>query len=668
MNPNNAIELRNINLSYEIEVQDPNMKRGYLKKIGKTKIQNHVLDDLTLDVKKGEILGIIGTNGAGKSTLLSVMARIIEPDSGSVQINGKVATILELGMGFHSDLSGRENIILKGELYGFSKKQMESKTEEIIEYSGIRKYIDNPVRTYSSGMRSRLAFSIMIHVDAEIMLVDEILSTGDTAFSAKASDYFKKILKDGKTVVYVSHSPGSVESICTRAIWLDRGKIVADGKPKKISALYSEGTLGTFEILNDQAKSGLADSQYRLSQLYAEGNGIDKNEELYKYWLELAAEQGHIKAQTEYADYLLKTDNSNNRELAIMYYQSSAARGDTTARLKLSQLFGDDKYNKEYEVIKNIFRHQATNGNVSDMMRFANFLLKTSWNNDDRKESFRWYKKISDEYDHPDAIVQLAIMYRDGIGTKKDKKKYIQILEKGTNLGIIKTTLMLADEYSVGKIVDEDKEKALSLYENCANNGVINSQYIVATMYLEGLGTNVDLEKANYWFDIYTKSQLNTYQLAALAILKNNHSPGVIAIQNLYDNLVDSKDPKILIELNEYYSNYYVKDVDKRIEQINERLSKSYGKGMEVAFRYYSMPNSRGFDINKAIEIGKKMIYQANPETLYKLGILCNSCDDKENNDLGKRCMMMSANANYKKAIDYCKENDIDVNRLREYL
>ena len=125
MNPENAIELRNVNLTYTVDVEDKG-SRGLFKK-GKTKKENHVLDNISLDVKKGEILGIIGTNGAGKSTLLSVMARILEPDSGTVEINGKIATILELGIGFHQDLTGRENIILKGELYGFSKKQMESK-------------------------------------------------------------------------------------------------------------------------------------------------------------------------------------------------------------------------------------------------------------------------------------------------------------------------------------------------------------------------------------------------------------------------------------------------------------------------------------------------------------------------------------------------------------
>ncbi|MBE6526661.1 MAG: ATP-binding cassette domain-containing protein, partial [Thermoplasmata archaeon] len=309
MNPDNAIELRDVTLAYYLD-SDGN-KKGLLKK-GKTRIENRVLDGLNLDVKKGEILGIIGNNGAGKSTLLSIMAKILEPDSGTVNIDGKVAAILELGMGFHPDLSGRENIVLKGELYGFSKKQIESKIDEIIDYSGIGSYIDNPVRTYSSGMRSRLAFSIMIHVDAEIMLVDEILSTGDATFSAKASDYFRKILKDGKTVVYVSHSPGSVESLCTRVVWIDKGAIVADGRPKKVCALYHEASMDSLDVVLDQAKSGLSDAQYRLAMFYKQGVKVEQDEGLFRRWIELAANQGHVKAQVVFADVLIESDDEDD--------------------------------------------------------------------------------------------------------------------------------------------------------------------------------------------------------------------------------------------------------------------------------------------------------------------------------------------------------------------
>jgi ABC-2 type transport system ATP-binding protein len=535
MDSKNAIELRDVSLTYTVEVEDTE-KKGLFKK-SKSRMENHILDRLNLDVRKGEVLGIIGTNGAGKSTLLSIMARILEPDSGTVEIDGKVATILELGMGFHQDLSGRENIILKGELYGFSKKQMESKTEEIIDYSGIRRYIDNPVRTYSSGMRSRLAFSIMIHVDAEIMLVDEILSTGDAAFSAKASDFFKKILKDGKTVVYVSHSPGSIESICTRVIWLDKGKIIEDGKPRKVCAQYYEASRESPDVVFDQAKSGMADAQYRLALFYKEGLFVEQNEDSYRYWLELAAEQGHIKAQVEMGDLLVRSGSQKDSELALSYYQSSAARGDSTARLRLSSILGKDGMAKGRSNLDIIFRYMAERGNPADMFRYANFLLKTALDDKDREESFCWFKRTAEEFNHPDAIIQTAVMYRDGIGVKKNKGQYLEMLEKGNSLGVVKAINMLADIYAAGIIVEEDQRKALELYEQCAEKGLVSCQYTVAMMYQDGRGTDPDPEKVRYWLDVYSRSQLTQYQLSAIPILKQNSIPGSVGIQDLYSSL-----------------------------------------------------------------------------------------------------------------------------------
>lgn len=193
------------------------------------------------------------------------------------------------------------------------------------------------------------------------MLVDEILSTGDLTFSAKASDFFKKILKDGKTVVFVSHASGSIESICTRAIWLDKGRIVADGKPKKIVDMYRNATMDSLEVVLDQAKSGMSDAQYRLSQFYKEGDHVERDLQAYRYWLELSAEQGHLKAQVELADILMEEDESN-RETAILYYQSSAARGDAQARSRLSAMFGIGNSCSLRESLRKTFEHCARLG------------------------------------------------------------------------------------------------------------------------------------------------------------------------------------------------------------------------------------------------------------------------------------------------------------------
>lgn len=651
MDPKNAIELRNVSLTYTVEVEDTEKKSRF--KRSKIKTENHVLDELDLDVRKGEILGIIGTNGAGKSTLLSIMARILEPDLGTVEIDGKVATILELGMGFHQDLSGRENIILKGELYGFSKKQMESKVEEIIDYSGIRRYIDNPVRTYSSGMRSRLAFSIMIHVDAEIMLVDEILSTGDAAFSAKASDFFKKILKDGKTVVYVSHSPGSIESICTRAIWLDKGKIIADGKPKKIVAQYKEATINSIDIIMDQARSGLADAQYRLSLAYKNGLELEQDLDAYCYWLELSAEQGHIKAQVEFADYLMESDPINNLQTALMYYQSSASRGDATAKVRMSAIMGKENIRKEYAEVKYIFEYLALQEKPLDMYRYGNFLLKTAWDEDDRKDAFKWIKKVSDEYNHPDGLLLLATMYRDGIGTKKNKKKYIETLVKGHELGIIKMTNLLADVYAAGTMLEENQAEALRLYEECAEKGVVACQYAVAIRYKDGIGVEPDEEKSKYWFDQYSKSIIAPFQLAAIGVLKVNEVPNSSSIDTLFNEIFESRDTKASIELAKYI--YKSKNPNKDLieQDLYSRLSKIYGKGMNLALAYYSSTNTDSYNRLKSIELLEKLRYVGNVDQLYLLATLCLEDDDEKIKMQGVEYMKKAAQWGHVKAIDY---------------
>ena len=663
MNPDNAIELRDVSLTYSIESYDTD-KKGILKK-HKTKIKNTVLDRINLDVKKGEILGVIGINGSGKSTLLSIMARILEPDSGTVDINGKVATILELGMGFHPDLTGRENIVLKGELYGFSKKQMEEKTQEIIDYSGIQKYIDNPVRTYSSGMKSRLAFSIMINVDADILLVDEILSTGDAAFSAKASDYFKKILKNGKTVVYVSHSPGTVENICSRVIWIEKGKIIADGSPKKVCFQYHEAAIESLDVVIDQAKSGLSDAQYRLAMFYKDGIKVEKNVEAYVYWIGLAAEQGHIRAQVELADYLMKYEPEKSRELALSYYQYAASRGDAVARSKLSLMLGGDVARKDHSELKYIFKQLAEKGNPQEMFYYASFLFNTAWDESDREESYYWFKRVSDEYNHPDAILQLVYMYRDGVGVRKNKEEYLNMLKKGDSLDIIKASNMLADVYYSGIFVEKDDSRALKLYLKCAEMGSIPCQYTVATFYQDGIGTEPDLEKAKYWFEVYSKSQLIPYQLLAIKMLKSNYVANSTSIDALYSEISDSKDPKALIELYaricerpELYSNGL-----EMIAELMKKLSRNNGKGAAIAYPYYSRPDSVGYNPKVAQALALRSIHSSTPEQMFRLACdLLSNSNENSVNSLAIKYLKLSARNGCSEALSYCSERGIDIN------
>ena len=199
-----------------------------------------VLDDISFSIKKGEAVGLIGKNGCGKSTTLKLLTKIIYPSAGSVVVKGKVSALIELGAGFHPDMSGRENIYINAAIFGLTKKQIDAKLDDIIEFSGLDEYIDNPVRTYSSGMYMRLAFAVAINVEAEVLFIDEILAVGDAAFQEKCFNKLIEIRDKGTTIVIVSHSLGQIEKICGRSIWIKDGKIQMDGKPAEVHAKYME--------------------------------------------------------------------------------------------------------------------------------------------------------------------------------------------------------------------------------------------------------------------------------------------------------------------------------------------------------------------------------------------------------------------------------------------
>lgn len=202
-----------------------------------------VLDGIDLKIKKGEAVALIGVNGSGKSTLLKLMTKIIYSNKGSIETHGKLTSLLELGAGFHPDFSGRENIYFNASIFGLTKKEIDERLDKIIEFSELEEFIDNPVRTYSSGMYMRLAFSIAINVNADILLVDEILAVGDQHFQEKCIDKMKELKSQGKTMVFVSHALGQVQELCDRAVWICEGKIKMDGVPSEVIDAYLASTL-----------------------------------------------------------------------------------------------------------------------------------------------------------------------------------------------------------------------------------------------------------------------------------------------------------------------------------------------------------------------------------------------------------------------------------------
>ena len=202
--------------------------------------ERRVLNDISFSAKKGEVIGIIGENGCGKSTLLKLMSRIMFPDEGTITIKGRVSALIELGAGFHPDMSGRENIYTNAAIFGLTKSEIDARLDDIIRFSELEEYIDNPVRTYSSGMYMRLAFSVAINVDADVLLVDEILAVGDAAFQAKCFNRMREIKAAGTTIIIVSHSLGQVEQICDRTIWICQGHIKKMGVPREVHPQYME--------------------------------------------------------------------------------------------------------------------------------------------------------------------------------------------------------------------------------------------------------------------------------------------------------------------------------------------------------------------------------------------------------------------------------------------
>ncbi len=192
------------------------------------------LRDVSFDVKRGEVVGVIGRNGAGKSTLLKILSRITEPTSGRAVIHGRVSSLLEVGTGFHPELTGRENIYMNGTILGMKKREIDAKFDEIVDFSGVEKFLDTPVKRYSSGMKVRLAFSVAAHLEPEILIIDEVLAVGDAEFQSKCLGKMQSVASDGRTVLFVSHNMGAIVDLCTRSILLQDGAITADNVPSDV--------------------------------------------------------------------------------------------------------------------------------------------------------------------------------------------------------------------------------------------------------------------------------------------------------------------------------------------------------------------------------------------------------------------------------------------------
>lgn len=242
------IRIKNVSMKFNMDIEkDFSIKQAFINLFTKKKKKKNeyfwALKNVTFSVNKGDVVGLIGSNGAGKSTLLKVVSGVMKPTSGKVEVDGVISPMIELGAGFDQNLTARENIYLNGAILGYSKKFLDSKFDEIVEFSELKDFLDVPVKNFSSGMTAKLAFSIATIVEPEILIVDEILSVGDLRFQEKSKNKMMEMIKGGTTVLYVSHSLESIKDLCNKVVWLDHGQVVKMGDTKEICDKYYESQM-----------------------------------------------------------------------------------------------------------------------------------------------------------------------------------------------------------------------------------------------------------------------------------------------------------------------------------------------------------------------------------------------------------------------------------------
>ncbi|MBQ8231508.1 MAG: ABC transporter ATP-binding protein [Lachnospiraceae bacterium] len=311
---NIAIEVKDVRKIYKLyDKPSDRMKEAF----GLGKKKNHklhyALNGVSLNIHQGETVGIIGTNGSGKSTLLKIITGVLNPTEGNVQVNGRISALLELGAGFNMEYNGIENVYLNGTMMGFSEKEIDAKLPDILEFADIGDYVNQPVKTYSSGMFVRLAFAVAINIEPEILIVDEALSVGDVFFQAKCYHKFEEFKKMGKTIVFVSHDLSSISKYCDRVFLLNKGVLLGEGSPKEMIDAYKRVLVGQYEVpdkeehqnlLHDQALIEAAGKSSKVSS--AAGTGAENPN---------ALEYGDKKAQIE--EFYL-TDDNNVRTTAVI--------------------------------------------------------------------------------------------------------------------------------------------------------------------------------------------------------------------------------------------------------------------------------------------------------------------------------------------------------------
>ncbi|TPW15753.1 MAG: putative polysaccharide ABC transporter ATP-binding protein [Acidimicrobiaceae bacterium] len=265
-----ALEVEHVTKTFRLHHQKTSSIKQLIAGKGRNRFDEFTaLKDVTFDVKEGEVFGVIGQNGSGKSTLLKCMAGILQPNAGSVRVHKRMSALLELGAGFHPELSGRDNVFLNAAILGMSRKDIAVRFDDIVEFSGLHSFIDSPVKTYSSGMYVRLAFAVAINVDPRLLIIDEILAVGDVSFQQRCLEKFVEFRNEGRTIVLVTHAMNTVRDMCDRAIWLTHGTVTGEGDPSELVDDYTETMLGNINRGGDgSVRRGSGEIQISSVELF----------------------------------------------------------------------------------------------------------------------------------------------------------------------------------------------------------------------------------------------------------------------------------------------------------------------------------------------------------------------------------------------------------------
>jgi lipopolysaccharide transport system ATP-binding protein len=386
-----AIMLQNVSKSYKLYAASKDRLKEAFNPFGKKYHKElYILKDINLEVKKGEILGVVGKNGSGKSTLLKLIAGVLKPNTGAIFIDGKISALLELGGGFNPEFTGKQNILFMATIQGISKKNIEYLQKRIIDFADIGEYIDQPLKTYSSGMKSRLGFAIAVHIDPDILILDEVFAVGDILFKRKCYAKMEEYFKGGKTIIYVSHSANSIIELCTRAIFLDSSKILLDSVPKTVISYYQKYIFAQNkykQIIRDEINN-LAANDNNNNQIHIINNNdllrLDDTKEQDGYFIPELKPKSTIEYKyykVDIDEVFIKTVNNNKANILkngkIYFFCAKIHFGIDASNIGFTFSIKNEKGMdiSSYKTLKNNFINAITGDVYEVKWRFINRLL-----------------------------------------------------------------------------------------------------------------------------------------------------------------------------------------------------------------------------------------------------------------------------------------------------